>query len=382
MAITMVACGSGQNPDAILHEYTPPEFSPEAMPREIVVDQDMYDAWEYVIDKAMGDGAVFSSVPAFSMSKGYFRQETEKMGYEHRELTASSLTARAEGYNIDIYNYLNHDEKAPIEEISVQIFGMDQADFNQEILDNVNSTITLGQSQQLLGKTTDEMFEYLEITDLMLEFIKQFGSSSKSNYGSSSDIQYSYAWFAGNTAWYHIIYTEGYDSFYKADTASISFIREENGYEQQVSYSNVSGGPVCSVHCKERRLNEKYMQSFEKNASRWHTKESMVDLWIITEKIENGISTAFATGSDADLLLDWKSCGQMEVPVFSDNLVDIDWSRCNDAIQENPEEKLVFEVEVDNKQLPSVLMEYYYADDSIIMKNEENTLAYKFERVN
>lgn len=381
MAITMVACGSGQNPDAILYEYTPPEFSPEAMPREIVVDQDMYDAWEYVIDKAMGDGAIFGDVPAFSMSKGYFRQETEKMGYEHMEYTKTTLYAKGEGFDITVANYSSVDEAEPIKEISLQIFGMDQADFNQEILDNVNSTVTLGQSQQLLGKTTDEMFEYLEITDLMLEFIKQFGKSSKSNYGTVSTIQYSYLWYEGDTAMYHIIYTEGYESFRKADSASISFIREENGYEQQVTYSNVSGGPVCSVDYEEKRLSEGIIQNFAKAAADWRTKESMVDLWIITEKIENGISTAFSTGSDADLLLDWKSCGKMAVPVFSDNLVDIDWSRCFEYLQENPEEKLVFKVEVYNDHLSSVFMEYYYANDSIIMKNEENTLAYKFERV-
>ena len=381
MAITMVACGSGQNPDAILYEYTPPVFSPEAMPREIVADQDMYDAWEYVIDKAMGDGATFDGVPAFSMSKGYFRQQTKKMGYGHMEYTKTTLYAKGEGFDITVANYSSVDEIKPIKEISVQIFGMDEADFNQEILDNVNSTVTLGQSQQLLGKTTDEMFEYLEITDLMLEFIKQFGNSNNTSHGSVSSIQYSYVWYEGDTARYHIIYTEGYDSFYKADTASISFIRQENGYEQDVSYSNVSGGPVCSVRYKEGRLSEGTIQSFAKGAADWHTKESMVDLWIITEKIENGISTAFATGSHADLLLDWKSCGQMLVPVFSDNLVDINWSRCYEYLQENPEEKLVFKVEVYNNHLSSVIMEYYYADDSIIMKNEENTLAYKFERV-
>ena len=70
MAFGLVACGPAENPDAILYEYTPYEFSPVAMPREIVVDQDMYDAWEYVIDKAMGGGAIFNGVPAFSMSKG------------------------------------------------------------------------------------------------------------------------------------------------------------------------------------------------------------------------------------------------------------------------------------------------------------------------
>ncbi len=383
MALSMVACGGApkENPDAIIHEYTPPQFSEEYMPAEITTDQHLYDAWEYVIDKAMGDGAIFSGVPAFSMSKGYFRQETANMGYEHMELTASTLTAQADGYNIEISNYLNHEETTAVNEISLQIFNMNEDDFNPATLENANNVITLGRSQQVLGKTTDEMFEYLEISDLMLEFIKKFGSSSSSGYGSSVGTQYSYSWYEGDSARYQIIYTEGRDTFYNTDTASISFIREENGYEQNISYSNVSGGPVCSVHFREDALSEAYMQNLPKGAADWRTKESMVDIWLITEKTENGVTTAVDVDWTTYLELGWGDRGRMKVPVFADSDVEIEWRIAGEIYQENPDEKLVFRVEATSTILPWMLLEYHYADDSIVVKNQDNTLSYKFERL-
>ena len=364
MAFGLVACGPAENPDAILYEYTPYEFSPVAMPREIVVDQDMYDAWEYVIDKAMGDGAIFNGVPAFSMSKGYFRQETEKMGYEHMELTKASLHAKGEGVQISVANYSSVDEAKPIKEISVQFFSMDKDDFNPEILNEVNNILSLGRSRQVLGKSKDEMLEYLEISDLMLKFIKYFGGY----------------WYKDDTALYSVVYEEGYDSFYNSETVQLAFKREENGRSQRITFSNVSGGPICSVRYEEANdYNEEHMETFSTNAKNWHTRENMVDLWIVAEKIENGTATAVDFDMTKYLELDWLHQGRMKVPVFADDDVKIEWTETVYYQQENPDEKLMFDVKTDNQ--PDMIMEYYYADDSIILKNEENTLAYRFKRI-
>jgi len=192
---------------------------------------------------------------------------------------------------------------------------------------------------------------------------------------------YTYYWYEGDTARYSVIYYEGYDSFYKMDTMNLTLSREENGRSQKIRYSNVSGGPVCAIQYEEDDdYSEEYMQSVAQGAAQWRTKESMVGQWAVSEKIENGTALAVENDTAQYLELDWGSLGYMSVPELSDINSEISWRNAYDRLQENPEEKLVFEVTVDYGLLPNVIMEYYYADDSIIVKNAENTLAYRLER--
>ena len=156
--------------------------------------------------------------------------------------------------------------------------------------------------------------------------------------------------------------------------------REENGRSQRITFSNVSGGPICSVRYEEANdYNEEHMKTFSTNAKNWHTGENMVDLWIVAEKIENGTATPLDFDMTKYLELDWRHQGRMKVPVFADDDVKIEWTETVYYQQENPDEKLMFDVKTDNQ--PDMIMEYYYADDSIILKNEENTLAYRFKRI-
>lgn len=262
MVFSLVACGDTQQTNAnkdevvALLDYTVPQYIKAEMPKEINTVEDMRMAWQSVINCFLDSGVQYNGIPVASMTKGYARGELTKDGYKVTDWNTMEIWAEKDGHKISA----QEDEENRVTDFKVQFFHMDEIDCDWDAVADVNSKVTIGDVQNIFGKTFEEMFNQLGVTDLMLAYVEVCGGQ--------------FYWYDENNYYYGVIFEEGLDNQNKYDI-SISFSRLENGSDQSIHIYNAEEY-VSTVYYSENFYDEKYAESMAKHAGVWRMENNLI----------------------------------------------------------------------------------------------------------
>ncbi len=262
MLFSLVACGDTQrgntNKDEVvaLLDYTIPRHIKAEMPEEINTVEDMRMAWQSVINCFFDNGVQYNGIPVASMTKGYARQELTKDGYEVTDWNLREIWASKDGHKISV----QENAKNTVTDFDVQFFDLGEADCDWNAVADVNSKVTIGDVQNIFGKTFKEMFEQLGVSDLMLAYVKMIGGQ--------------FSWYDDNNSYFGIIFEEGLDGQNKYDI-SISLSRRENGHDQSLHLFNTEEY-VSTAYYIESFYDKESADSIARHADVWRMKNNLM----------------------------------------------------------------------------------------------------------
>ena len=349
MVFSLVACGGTQpgntNKDeqVALLDYAIPQHIKADMPAEIITEEDMRMAWQYVINYLFDSGVQYNSIPVASMTKGYARQKLAKDGYTVSDWNLKEIWAEKDGHKISVLE----DEENRVTDFKVQFFDLDKAGCDWNAVADVNSKVTIGNSHNIFGKTFKEMFTQLGVSDLMLAYVKLCGGQ--------------YYWYDDNNSYFGILFEEGKDAQNKYKI-SISLSRRENGHDQSIHLYNTEEY-VSTAYYLESFYGQDGVENLAYNADVWRTKQLIMSkVWY-----DNGRGVIMFDANDE---------GQGVIPTVGTKLTDIKWENMRIETTDSGKNYVcIFKVLGEDSQWISLTMSFDKDAETITLYTSDKQVA-------
>ncbi|MBE6887617.1 MAG: hypothetical protein E7484_04250 [Ruminococcaceae bacterium] len=379
------ACGGEQvNEDVKLYDYEAPEYAQNDMPLSIETEEDVRDAFRYIINNAVGDGATFNGISVTDMSQQYFIDETAKNGYETEEFYGS-FKADGDYYFMQAGNMVDrYDYSKRLDSIYVNF---KDEELPAEAVEKFNSEICIGRADEVIGKSIAEAIVTLGIDDDLLNWIMQFETKNKDN------TYYGYSWYEGPEVFYRVQLTKTDNNAWGKTDYQLTFKREKNGHSEEIEYNTLMSRYCNNItfvrytekfYFEDYDSYEDYLEIQKLSERRWFLKREMSGGWVATEKIENGTAVPLAP-DEAYLEIDLLGNAIVHLPGLTDDFADASCKTVGAANIKTTENGEVYymplTVSEAGKQYFIMESEYSYEQDMFVLYKEDGSLKFVFERL-
>jgi len=176
LVVSVSGCGAKEE----LREYTQVSHELYPMPDSIVTEQELREAWKSVISHVLDGGVTFKGEPVAAMTPAYMLEVAEDSEYFIMDSLVYDVNFLADNYSLSadtkVFDdvLIGFESGEVINEIRLSAPSLDAKDgtLEAETIEEIKGDFKIGNAIDVLGLTTEEMLEALEITSDMFNTLR------------------------------------------------------------------------------------------------------------------------------------------------------------------------------------------------------------------